>query len=88
MQKVGMKAKKFVTAMTAYDSCANVSLVTHKFAKRSNAKSIPWDLPLGAIAGKKQFLKTRKYFFEIMDSGGTKHRVEAYGLEKITSPFK
>ena len=29
-----------------------------------------------------------KYFFEIMDSGGTKHRVEAYGLEKITSPFK
>ena len=88
MQKVGMKAKKFVTAMTAYDSCANVSLVTHKFAKRSNAKSIPWDLPLGAIAGKKQFLKTRKYFFEIMSSDGTRHKIEAYGLEKITSPFK
>ena len=75
-------------AHTAFDSCSNVTLITNRFARKIGAKSISAELPLGAIAGSKRLIWTRKYFFTVTDSKGHVHKIEAFSLPKITSTFK
>ena len=89
IQKIKMKAnRKPITGVTAFDSCSNVTLCTHKFGIRSGAHSVPYVLPLGAIQGVKSTVKTRKYFFQVTNDKGVVHEIQAYGLPCITTTFK
>ena len=66
-----------------YDTACSRVLVTHAFAKRAGFRSRPADYCIQVVGGKWTDIQGCIYSFEMTDTRGKRHQVEAYGIEEI-----
>ena len=85
-QKIDLSVNgKPYQALTVFDTGSTDTFITHEFAQKSNATSVPITYRIEGIKRKRSTLNTRKYFLEVVDSIGHKRMIEAIGLNTIIS---
>ena len=68
-----------------WDHGSTTALVTYKFANQNNLSGEDCSFELCSVGENKEVFNTKLYSVPLVDNAGLVHRINAFGIEKITS---